>query len=391
MEKQKICIVGGGLTGLITAATLGKLNLQIDLITGNLDQDIKSNRTIAISENNLNFLKKLNIFKSTKKEFWPCTEMQLYSHNKKKLTKIFEFKNNKKEKKILYMTKNANMMKDLLINIKKNKLISLKKNSLVSEINSSGLLKIIKYDNKISPKYNLIIICAGNNSQLVKNIFDEKILERSYEEISGTTIIEHKAIQNNIARQFFLNEGILALLPISNKKTSIVWSLDKNLMHKYKLNNNSLFKKKIKFYINKYIEKVKFNETVEFRNLNLSIRQTYYKDRILLFGDALHVVHPMVGQGFNMTLRDLIGLEKHIKNKIDLGLDIGDSSILSEFTDKIKSTNFIHSMGINLIKDVFSVKKESLKQIRDRIISHANQNDFLKGLFFNIADKGIKF
>ena len=92
-----------------------------------------------------------------------------------------------------------------------------------------------------------------------------------------------------------------------------------------------------------------------------------------------------------MTLRDLISLEKHIKNKVDLGLDIGDSSILSEFTDKIKPTNFIHSMGINLIKDVFSVKKESLKQIRDRIISQANQNDFLKGLFFNIADKGIKF
>ena len=33
MEKQKICIVGGGLTGLITAITLSKLNLQIDLIT----------------------------------------------------------------------------------------------------------------------------------------------------------------------------------------------------------------------------------------------------------------------------------------------------------------------------------------------------------------------
>ena len=74
MEKQKICIVGGGLTGLITAATLGKLNLQIDLITGNLDQDLKSNRTIAISENNLNFLKRLNILKCTKEEFWPCTE-----------------------------------------------------------------------------------------------------------------------------------------------------------------------------------------------------------------------------------------------------------------------------------------------------------------------------
>ena len=61
MEKQKICIVGGGLTGLITAITLSKLNLKIDLITGNINQYTKSNRTIAISQNNYDFLKKLKI------------------------------------------------------------------------------------------------------------------------------------------------------------------------------------------------------------------------------------------------------------------------------------------------------------------------------------------
>ena len=89
MKKQKICIIGGGLTGLITAVTLGKLNLQIDLITGNLDKDLKTNKTIAISENNLNFLKKLKIFKFTKNEFWPCSGMKLYSQDKEKFTEKY--------------------------------------------------------------------------------------------------------------------------------------------------------------------------------------------------------------------------------------------------------------------------------------------------------------
>ena len=44
MEKQKICIIGGNLTGLITAITLSKLDLQIDLITGNINRNYKSNR-----------------------------------------------------------------------------------------------------------------------------------------------------------------------------------------------------------------------------------------------------------------------------------------------------------------------------------------------------------
>ena len=78
MNKQKICIIGGGLTGLITAATLMKLDLEIDLITENIGQNIKTNRTTAISQNNYEYLNKLNSFKFSKNEFWPCSQMKLY-------------------------------------------------------------------------------------------------------------------------------------------------------------------------------------------------------------------------------------------------------------------------------------------------------------------------
>ena len=60
MEKQKVCIIGGGLTGLVTAITLSRLNLEIDLVTGgNINKKAKSTRTIAVSQNNYDFLKKL--------------------------------------------------------------------------------------------------------------------------------------------------------------------------------------------------------------------------------------------------------------------------------------------------------------------------------------------
>ena len=68
MKKQKICIIGGGLTGLITALALSKLNINVDVITDN-NKTPKSNRTIAISQNNYEFLRKLNIFKFKKNNF----------------------------------------------------------------------------------------------------------------------------------------------------------------------------------------------------------------------------------------------------------------------------------------------------------------------------------
>ena len=390
MEKQKICIIGGGLSGLITALVLSKLNLKIDLITGNINKNLKSNKTIAISQSNYDYLKKLNIFESLKKGFWPCSEMKLYAENKKKIfDKIFEFKSKKKH--ILYMMTSSNIMKSAIKNIKKNKLITFKSNKIISEITTSGVLKAVKFKNKNIYKYNLIIICAGSNSSLVKNLFNEKVFEHSYEETSATTIVNHKPFQNNIVRQIFFDNEILALLPISNTKTSIVWSVKKKIMNKYRSDNNKIFKKKIKLYTKDYIKKIKFFNHVEYKDLNLLIRKKYYKDRVILFGDALHLVHPLVGQGFNMVLRDLACLENTLTKKINLGLDIGSYDILSEFSDKMRPRNFIYALGIDFMKNCFSFEKKNFKNLRNKIIIALNKNNFLKNRFLNLADKGLMF
>ena len=140
-----------------------------------------------------------------------------------------------------------------------------------------------------------------------------------------------------------------------------------------------------------YLKNIRFNSNLEIRDLNLLIRKNYYKDRVLLFGDALHVIHPFAGQGFNMVLRDLSSLEKILEEKTNLGLDIGSSDILSEFSQETKSRNFAYSMGINFLKDSFTFKNESFKRFRNKIIADLNKNNFAKDLFLNLADKGLKF
>ena len=382
MKKQKICVIGGSLTGLVTAISLSKLNCEIDLVTGSVNQNVKSNRTIAISKNNLDFLNKLNISKSFKKKIWPCSAMKLYTEIKNgKFSKIFELNNDSKQKKIFYMIENSKITKLMMSKIKKIKSISVKSHERIREIATSGLLKSVKFNNNNS-KYNLIIVCTGSNSSLVKYLFKDQIIENSYREASISTILNHSSIKNNTARQIFLNNEILALLPISNTRTSIVWSIKKNMQKK----SNLLLKKKIKFYAEKYLKKITFATKIEYKDLNFLIRSQYYQDRILLFGDALHVVHPFVGQGFNMVLRDLACLETILSKKINLGLDIGSLDILSEFSDETKPRNFVFSVGVDLLKNSFTYKK-----LRNDILRILNKSNFAKDFLFNIADKGFRF
>ena len=62
MEKQRICVIGGGLSGLITTIALNRLNLSVDLFANNFYDNYESLRTTAISQSNYIYLKKLNIY-----------------------------------------------------------------------------------------------------------------------------------------------------------------------------------------------------------------------------------------------------------------------------------------------------------------------------------------
>ena len=387
MKKQKICIIGGGLSGLITAATLSKLNVDIDLITENSKQIANSCRTTAISQENFNFLKELKILK---KNFWPCSKMKLYADEENKFFKIFELNEiNTKSKKIFYMVENKKLISDLSKLIKISKLIQFIIKKKILKIINVNLLKGVKFEKHKSSQYNLVIVCTGGNSQLTKNIISEETYKHSYNEIAITTILKHEALNNNVARQIFTDESILALLPISDRKTSVVFSIKKNVFKK-KI-NNTIVKKKIKFYAKIFFKKIKFISNFEIKELNLSIRRKYHSERVLLFGDSLHLVHPLAGQGVNMMLRDLKILKEMLNSKINLGLDIGSDDVLSEFENIAKTKNFTYSLGIDFIRKSFKFKRKPLKIFRNKIMLELNKNDILKNIFYNIADRGLKF
>ena len=74
-------------------------------------------------------------------------------------------------------------------------------------------------------------------------------------------------------------------------------------------------------------------------NLQFSLLKNYYFKNILCFGDVLHKIHPLAGQGFNMTLRDIKIFNKIIKKNLNLGLPIGEN-VLDDFQGQTRHLNF---------------------------------------------------
>ena len=147
---------------------------------------------------------------------------------------------------------------------------------------------------------------------------------------------------------------------------------------------NNLIKKYNPIYS---IKKINNWKSFELRLTNL---RNYYKNNILAFGDLLHKIHPLAGQGFNMSLRDIKLLSNLIDERMNLGLEL-DSSICQEFQKKIQDKNLIFSTGIDWIYELFNLGNKINSNYLNTPIKLIGNNKIINKFIKKFADRGIEF
>ena len=357
-----VCILGNSLTALTLAKALVNYEIDVDVIFNKKNYKINDTRTIGISKNNIDFFNR-NII-NIENLIWNIKKIEIFSENLKR-EKLINFKANKCQ--LFSIVKNHKLHQLLDKDLSKSKFF---KPRFSTEKNLSFL-----------NKYDLVINCDPFNF-ITKRYFSKKI-SKEYNSTAYTTIISHDEIINDTAVQIFTKKGPLAFLPISNKKTSIVYSIH---------NSNNLEEENIKelikdtnfYYKISVVEKIK---SFELKSFNL---RSYYHNNILAFGDLLHKVHPLAGQGFNMTIRDIKVLSQIIKKRLDLGLLI-DSSVSLEFQKKIKHKNLIFSNGIDLIHEFFNIERKTKTNFLSKSVKLVGNQPLINRVFTKIADKGLLF
>ena len=235
MKKHKICIVGGGLTGLISALILSERGLDIDLIVENNVSKIKDLRVTAISEKNMEFLKSM-IKNINLKLFYPVNKINLFFEKDNQTRNFLNFEENKN---LMFFFENRLTKEHLTKLLKKTKIKVQKKT-----IKSIDLAENKVSTNLSSKSYDLVVLCLGSNSPIYKKVNGNREIKKNYKEHSITCSVKHK-IKNIGAQQFFLKEGPLAILPYNKNKFSVVWSIEDRYFMKNKKNISEYLKTKL--------------------------------------------------------------------------------------------------------------------------------------------------
>jgi 2-octaprenyl-6-methoxyphenol hydroxylase len=363
MKKQRICIVGDGLSGLMAALTLNKIEgLEVHLISKK-NRNSKDKRTTAISASNYAFFNQV-VDQLDKKLFWPSKKIDLFYERKDKNMNFLNF--NEDSKNLMYVFENDKIKEILIKEIKKKKIKTLQKN--INEL-------------KDLDEYDMKILCLGRSSKIYQSIVEIRSLKKDYKEIAITGYVKHNLKNLNTA-QYFLKDGPLAILPFSKNNCSFVWSVDKEFPKK---DINSVVKSKICEVLK--TKKIQISNQQSYP-LTLNLKRTYYKNDILILGEGLHTVHPVAGQGFNLVLRDINKLQEIFKYYTELGMSLKSTPVLEDFTNNRKSENIITGIGIDLTHNFFKQNK-LLDPFKETILKNISKNDTLKKISKFISNQGL--
>ena len=375
MKKHKICIVGGGLTGLISALVLSERGLDIDLIVENTTFKNRDLRVTAISEKNMEFLKS-TIKNINLKLFYPVKKINLF------------FEKNNQTKNFLNFDENKNLMFFFENRLTKEHLTKLLKKTKI-KVQKKTIKSIDLAENKISTNlssksYDLVVLCLGSSSPIYQKISGNREIQKNYKEHSVTCSVKHQ-IKDIGAQQFFLKEGPLAILPYNKNKFSVVWSIEDKYLLKNKKNISNYLKTKLSNLLK--TNKISLGN-IQSYPLKLSLRRNYYKKNVIILGDGLHLVHPLAGQGFNLILRDIEKLNELVSKNLRLGLTIKDSNIPKDLSDSRKPENLLIGLGIDTTREFFKCNKY-LDPIKENILNNFSKSTLLKKITKRVANLGL--
>ena len=390
MKKNNfdIAIFGNGLTARAMCLIASHCNMSFINIQGKEKKDtrVKDLRSLALSAASINMLKVLGAQLK-----YQCVEKMIIfeggvSDGKIKGKVVFDSKD--LDDHIAYISEYSSIQKSLDKCIKLDKENSIAENpiSITAENNTTKII----LSNKESIESSLNIFTERLDPYLQK-LFKIKYEVTDYEQTAITTTLEHSKENKGYAYQFFLNNGPLALLPLkkSNTKnfTSLVWT-EKTSNISEILSKNGDLEGKLNDMCGKYLGDIK----IDVKPVSFVLKKTTCKtalfDRNVLLGDAVRSMHPLAGQAWNQSLRDLAYIADALMESKKLGLDIISCPSLLDFVGKRKIEGEAFVEGISFINTIFKSDLSVAKGFRRNLMKVVHTKGPLKSLISNEMSGG---
>jgi 2-polyprenylphenol 6-hydroxylase len=400
-----VAVVGGGIAGKACALGLAQMGLQTIQIAPDLANPCPSpqghqwgQRIYAFSPSTQKLLSSLQIWDALDhSRMQSVRDMRIYGDRGQKSDQLHLSAFESGTPQLAWIGE-SNLIEHTLDQASRfqNKLERLSDTLQTIETDQEGATLHLTNDGSVRA---LLVIAADGANSAIRSAIGIEASEDSYSQnaVVANWICTHPHLET--AYQWFLPGGdIVAMLPLPNQQVSMVWSTSPEKAAELLQLDQASWGKQFEGIAGGAILKQLGSLTLNSPAAAFPLRKIRAKrfigpeqsPKVILVGDAAHVMHPLAGQGLNLGLRDVATLLHILRQRESFRLP-NDLVLLRRYERQRQGDTNALLWVTDKLKKLFSGSSNAERQIRNWGLGLVNKSHFIKRRLIERALGDIDF
>src|SRR5215471_4178761 len=281
-----------------------------------------------------------------------------------------------------HMIENRHLV-DALVEKAKELGVDLRGGSVAGFENAGNTINVALGDGEVIPAR--LLVGADGAQSLIRERAGIVTYGWKYDQSAIVTTVAHERDHDGRAEEHFLPAGPFAILPLTGKRCSIVWTETARDAERIVALPDNNFHDELEKRFGLQLGELKVIGPRRAFPLGLFTARKFIGERLALVGDAAHIIHPIAGQGLNMGLRDVAALAEAIADTARLGLDPGGPDVLERYQRWRRFDTMMMGVATDGLNRLFSNHSDVLRLVRDVGLGMVERMPLLKRMFIREA------
>ena len=366
-----LLIVGGGLNGPVTALAAAKWGFTSTVIDA-LPQATRAaedfdGRAYALSLTSVRLLKAVGIWEKIAEHAQPMLEIKVTDGRAGEGAApwMMHFDHAEIEEGPMgHMVEDRHLRTALLDALEAAKEITTLSGETVVAQDTSGATAKLTLASGRTLEGQVLIGCDGRQSGTAQRAGIRRI-GWGYGQSALVCAVRHEKPHGGVAHQFFMPGGPLAILPLRENRSAIVWSEQTERAEALAAMADDDFLAALRPAFGSFLGEIALEGKRFAYPLGLTLATDFIAPRVALVGDAAHGLHPIAGQGLNAGLKDVAALAEVLRDARGRGQDIGSLAALRPYQSWRRFDTVSLALATDAFNRLFSNDNPALRLARD--------------------------